>query len=139
TYTRSGRSWATILGVAAVYLAAAVGFFVLDASPWLIGVLIVVTMPALWDLYRNPSSGLTLDDTELRWHSGRMHAELPLAELAFIRLDTRLDFSVRITAVLASGRKIRLPYEATPPHKIFEAELQARSIKSERHHFSLIG
>ncbi len=74
--------------------------------------------------------------------------ELPALELARrpaipifgVLLDTRLDFSVRASVVLADGgRKIRLPYESTPPHKALEAALLARGIAVQRHHFSLIG
>jgi hypothetical protein len=46
--------------------------------------------------------------------------------------------SVRATVVLKTGRKIKLPFEATPPHRALETALHARGITTERHHFTLI-
>ena len=64
-------------------------------------------------------------------------AEVPLSEIDHIRLDTRWDFSVRATVLLTNGKRLRLPYEALPPHRSFEAALQARGIRVERHHFNV--
>ena len=50
-------------------------------------------------------------------------ALVALTEVDHIRLDTRLDFSVRASIVLPNGRKIRVPFEATPPHQAFEDAL----------------
>jgi len=55
-----------------------------------------------------------------------------------MRFDTRLDFSVRITVVTADGTRLRLPYDALPPHKGFEAACQAHGLRTERHHFALL-
>ena len=60
------------------------------------------------------------------------------SEIDHFRLDTRLDFSVRATVVLRSGRKIRLPFEATPPHQAFEDALTARGVTVKRFHFQLL-
>ena len=131
---RSPRLMAILIGIYAVLIAA---FLLFDAAWWLMGLLALPTLPALYDLYADPEAGLDLDDDTLAWHSGRRHAELTLAEIDRIRLDTRWDFSVRATAVLSSGRKIRLADESLPPHRAFEAELQARGVPVERHHFTL--
>ena len=139
SYTRQGRSPTTlrvVLGIWAVLIAAIV---LVDAAPWLMGLIALFTLPAVWDLWRNPASGLTLDQTGLRWFTGKRSGALDWSEIDRIRLDTRLDLSVRASAVLQSGRKIRLPYEFTPPHERLEAELNARGIRTERHHFSPIG
>ncbi|MDF1729236.1 MAG: hypothetical protein P1U53_15970 [Sulfitobacter sp.] len=138
TYHQRARSKRLAVILGAVWLALAWAWGALDASPWIILFLAAFTLPALWDLVRDPAAGLTLDDETLRWHSGRRKAELPLEEIAHIRLDTRLDFSVRATAVLQTGRKVRLPFESTPPHRPFEEALMARGLKVERHHFTLM-
>jgi hypothetical protein len=136
TFQRQGRSLATLTLVPAIWLALIVAWVWLDAAPLILGIVALFTLPALWDMLRNPATGLTLTDTVLTWHSGPRTAQITLAEIGKIRLDTRLDFLVRATVILRSGRKIRIPFEATPPHQRFETALNSRAIKTERHHFS---
>ncbi len=139
SYRRAGRNRATLLAVAAVWAGLIAAIALVDAAPWLMGIIGLFTLPALWDLWRNPASGLEFTPRALTWFTGRRAGEIAWAEIDRFRLDTRLDFSVRASAVLRSGRKIRLPYECTPPDKLFEAALNARGIRTERHNFSLIG
>lgn len=124
-----------VLGIWAVLLAA---WLWMEATIWLLLVIGVFTLPAVRDLIRNPSAGLTLSDEEITWHTGKYEGAVTLAEVDHMRLDTRLDFSVRATAVLTTGRKIRLPFEATPPHRDFEAALEARGMRVKRFHFQLM-
>ncbi|MFD2738552.1 hypothetical protein ACFSUD_03120 [Sulfitobacter aestuarii] len=136
-YRRRARSPRTAAAVALLWLALFAAWLWLDAALPVLGFLALFSLPALWDLWRNPASGLSLAENALSWHSANRRATLPLAKIDHIRFDTALDLSARVTAVLRSGRKIRLPYEATPPHRAFEAALQARAIPTERHHFTL--
>lgn len=138
-WTRQGRNPVTfyaVLGTWAVLLALLV---LVDASPALMGFLALFTLPALWELYANPAAGLRIDRDTLSWYTGKRKAALDWSEVTHVRLDTRLDFSVRATAMLTAGRKVRLPYECTPPDKLLEAALNAHGVRTERHHFSLIG
>jgi hypothetical protein len=139
SYRRDGRNRATLLAVTAVWVGLVAAIALVDAAPWLMGLVGLFTLPAIWDLWHNPASGLDFTPRALTWFTGRREGEIAWAEIEQFRLDTRLDFSVRASAVLRSGRKIRLPYECTPPDKLFEAALNARGIRTERHHFSLIG
>lgn len=138
SYHRQARSVPLAVVLAGVWAGLIALYVIVDASPLILGVLALFTLPGLVDLIRNPASGLTLTDRTLSWHSGRRSAELALEEIDHMRLDTRLDFSVRASAVLRSGRKIRLPFEATPPHQAFEDALEARGIKTRRTHFQLM-
>ena len=138
TFHRQARSKRLALTLAVIWGVLLYLYLFLDAAPWIVAVLAAFTLPALADLVANPASGLTLTDQTLSWHSGRRSADLDLTEIDHMRLDTRLDFSVRATAVLQSGRKIRLPFEATPPHQTFEDALAARGIKTRRTHFQLM-
>jgi hypothetical protein len=138
-FRRAGRNRATLWSAAAVWAVLAAAVIIVDASPMLMGLVGVLTLPAIWELATNPSAGLDLTQTDLHWFTGRRSGTLARGEIAQVRLDTRLDFSVRATVVLTTGRKIRLPYECTPPHKAFEAALNNLGIRTERHHFSLIG
>ena len=138
SYRRTSRSLTTALVVAGVLLALWAAWMWLEAAPWLMLVLAVFTLPAVYDLAANPAAGLELRSEELRWYSGRREVQIALTDIDHVRLDTRLDFSVRASAVLASGRKIRLPFEATPPHRAFEEALEAKGIKVMRYHFQLM-
>lgn len=139
SFRRQGRNRATLYSVIGIWAALAGAVVFLEASPWLMGVVALVTLPAVWDLISNPPAGLDLTTRELTWFSGRRQGKLARGEIERIRFDTRLDFSVRATAVLTTRRKVRLPYECTPPHKQFETVLAGHGIRTERHHFSLIG
>lgn len=137
-FEQQARSTRTLLIVFAIWVVLIAAWLWLDAAWWIMAFLAAFTLPAIYDLICNPTAGLRLDDTTLSWFSGRRHGTLELSEIDHVRLDTRLDFSVRITAVLTSGRKIRLPFECTPPHQAFEDALNALSVKTQRHHFQLL-
>ncbi len=133
-----GRTLRAGLTVAAVWFALVTLWLGLEAAPWLVAFLGLFTLPALWDLITDPSSGLTLSDTNLTWFSGKRHGTIQLDEIDQVRLDTRLDFSVRVTVVLNTGTKIRLPFETTPPHQELEDALDARGVPTRRTHFQLM-
>lgn len=138
TFQRAARSPAAIgvlLGVWGVLLGLWAG---LDTAWWIIALLAAFTLPLLLDLIRNPTSGLMLSDTHLNWYWGKRSVQLALEKVDYIRLDTRLDLSVRVTAYLKSGDRIQIPYQATPPHQAFEAALNVRGITTQRHHFTLV-
>lgn len=122
----------------AVWAALLYLLIVLDAAPMIVAILAVFTLPALWDLVRNPLAGIDLSATHLRWFTGPRDAVIALSEIDHIRLDTRLDLSVRASIVLPSGRRIRMPFEATPPHQAFEDALTAQGVTVKRFHFQLL-
>mgnify|MGYP006136213511 CR=1 FL=1 len=139
TYTSNGRRPATVITVLAIWAALIAAYILLEAEPLILAVIGTFTLPALYDLARNPRSTLTLDETHLRWTSGRQDAEIALSEIDHLRFDTRLDMSVRLSVVRPSGVKIRVPYPATPPHTTFEPLARSAGITTRRYHFSLIG
>lgn len=138
-YQTSGRTPRTAFTVAGVWLVLAVLYLRFEAAPWVLGIVALFTLPALWDLLRNPPAGLEMDDVGLHWYSGPRDAKIPWTDIKLVRLDTRLDLSVRATVVLTSGRRVRAPFEAMPHANTLEFELKARDIPIERHHFSLLG
>jgi hypothetical protein len=125
--------------VVAVWFVLIAAVIVVDAAPWLMAAVGLFTLPALWELYANPRSGMIFTKDALSWYTGKRDGAVAWCEIDRVRLDTRLDFSVRASVVLHTGRKIRIPYESTPPHEVLEAALNARGIRTERHHFSLVG
>ncbi len=137
TFRRQGRSprlAATVIGVYAVLIAV---ILVLEASPWIALLVIPATLPALWDLYANPTAGLDLTGDKIRWFSGKRSVEVPLKDIDSIRFDTRWDFSVRVTLLLKNGGKTRIPVDCLPPHQALETALTARDMAPVRHHFTV--
>lgn len=139
TYTSNGRRPATVITVLAIWAALLAAYFMLEAEPLILAVIGAFTLPALYDLARNPQSTLSLDETTLRWTSGRQDAEIALSEIDHLRFDTRLDMSVRLSVVRPSGVKIRVPFPATPHHATFEPLARSAGLTTRRYHFSLIG
>lgn len=136
-FQRQGRSLALMLLLAAWILGLILMWLVLGVLPWILILLALPIFPALWDLWRNPMSGLTLDQQTMCWFVGPRKVELPLQDLAQLRLDRRWDFSFRATLILQDGRNIRLPQSAMPPADDLEHALTARAVPCQRHHFSV--
>ncbi|WP_299725037.1 hypothetical protein [uncultured Tateyamaria sp.] len=138
-YETSGRNRKTLVAVLLVWAAILAAVLFLDASLWIAGLIGLCTAPALYDLIAGRRSGVALGPDGLSWFAGRRTGQIAWNQISHMRLDTRLDFSVRSSAVLVTGRKVRLPLECTPESETFEKELSERGIKVERHHFSLLG
>ncbi|WP_170758812.1 hypothetical protein [Ruegeria lacuscaerulensis] len=137
TYTCRNRSPRTVIILICIYAALLALVIQFDAAWWLMGLLALATLPALWDVARNTSAGLVLDQGKIRWFSGTREAELSLSEIDHVRFDTRWDLSVRLSLVLKSGKRVRLPDESTPPHRDFEPILQMAGLRVSRHHFTV--
>lgn len=132
------RTPRAMLTLGLLYLLLVGAWLWLDAALWIIVLIFVFSLPALWDMIANPASGLTLDDTAVSWHTGKREAQVPREEIDHLRLDTRLDFSVRATLVLGTGRKVRLPFEATPPVQPLVAACEDHALPIKRFHFQLM-
>jgi hypothetical protein len=137
TFLRHACSWRVAVVLACIYAGVAALLIRFNAVWWIAAGLVAVTLPALVDLATGARAGMRLDHDTLGWFTGRRHGTLALAEIEKMRFDTRWDFSVRVTAELPDGKRVRLPQEAMPPHRAFEAELQARGVAVERHHFTV--
>lgn len=134
-YEVSGRNGRAIGLLAAIYLFTAAALVFLEAHIWIVAGVVVMTLPALWDILVDRGAGLTLDGSGLTWFSGDISDAVALSAIDHVRFDTRMDLSVKVTVILAQGCKIRLPYDCLPPHRAFEAQLVGLKIRTERHHF----
>ncbi|MEX0320423.1 MAG: hypothetical protein AB3N21_20915 [Ruegeria sp.] len=134
-FTRHNRAPRTVAILILVYAALIAAIILFDAAWWLMALLALPTLPALWDLYADTSAGLSVEDGELRWFTGSRSGAVRLEEIEYMRFDTRWDFSVRVSACLHSGKRIRLPDEALPPHRAFEQTLTDLGLRVVRHHF----
>lgn len=109
-----------------------------DMAPWVGAALLAFTLPAAWDFAAGRVAWITVDDTHLRWRSGRQEAEIALARIERVRFERRLDLTMRVRLVLEGGRKLALPQDATPPHEDLRKALEARGLRCENHPFSLL-
>ena len=137
-YTRSARSPRALILVGLWWAALLLLYFVLNAAPLIVLLLGCASLPALFDIGAGAKAQLRINDKEIAWQSGRRGAHLPRGQLKSVRLDTRLDFSLRMTLQTYQGGKIRLPYECVPASNEIEAALTAHKIAFERHHFTLL-
>lgn len=138
TFTRSARSPRALTLVALWWIALLDLYITVNAAPIVVLLLACASLPALFDIGAGANSELRITDAEITWRSGRRGAKLPRGQLKSARLDTRLDFSLRLTLLTYQGGKIRLPYECVPPALELEAALLIQNIPFERHHFSLM-
>lgn len=137
-FHRDARSGATLFLVA-LWLATLVALWaVVEARVWIVALLTLPVLPALWEIWRNPASTLTLDTQSLRWSTPRSTAEIATSELAHVELLTRWDFSIRATVHTRLGTHHRLPAAVTPKVAAFEAALTERGIPVKRQHFTVL-
>lgn len=135
SFTRQNRNPRVVILLICIY-AVLIGLIIfLNAAWWLMALLALATLPAAWDVVKDTSAGVELTGEKLRWFTGQRSGELDLSEVDRFRFDTRWDFSVRVSAVLKSHKRVRLPDESLPPHKEFEDVLQQAEFTVERHHF----
>lgn len=134
-FTRHHRSQRTVVILICIYAVLIGLVIVFDAIWWLMALLALTTLPAIWDVFHDTNAGVHLDDQTLSWHTGKRKGEISLADIKDFRFDTRWDFSVRVSATLKNDKRIRLPDESLPPHKQFEQVLQSAGFAVERHHF----
>lgn len=134
---RQGRSWKLGLMLVAVYAALLWLWLVLDAALWIIAIPYLATVPAVWDMARNPVAELTMDRRHLTWRSGGRSDSIPLDTIEKAQFDTRWDFSVRVTLLFRDGARMRLPMECTRAHRALETAMQDQNIPVERRHFAV--
>lgn len=138
-FENRGRCPATVFVVLLSWATLLAAYILIDAALLVLMLLWLFTLPAVYDLITNPVASFHLDDKTLVWRAGRQRAQIAVSEIDHLRLDTRLDMSVRLTAVRPSGRKIRVPYPATPSAAAIEKAADRAGIAFQRHHFSLMG
>ncbi|WP_240336633.1 hypothetical protein [Tropicibacter sp. Alg240-R139] len=138
SFERHHRQPRTVMILIAVYGGLVALIILFNAAWWIVGGLALFTLPTLWDLATNATAGLSLDGRALSWFSGRRAAEVQLDEIAYLRFDTRWDFSIRVTIYLTTDKCVRMPYDSLPPHRQFEEVAQAHGLRVERHHFTIL-
>ena len=106
--------------------------FLLEATWWIAGGLAVLTLPAIYEAFRDARATLLVDERILSWSSGRRAQTVPLHRIGEVRLATALDFSQRATVHLDTGERLRIPPECLPPGRSLDAALAARGLPHRR-------
>ena len=130
-YESQGRTPKSIAALVGMLLVIA-GLEFIGTVWWIVTLVALISLPAALDVLLNVRSSLDLDDERLFWKNRSQEVTIPLFEIEKVRFDGRMDLSTRVTIVLRDGRKLRLPYDALPPHKELESELQSRDVRTER-------
>lgn len=138
TYRTVGRNWTTLITTVVVWGVLLVLILKVDMALWLAGIVFLFTLPAVYDLITARASGITLNAQQIAWYAGKQDGDIPKRLIDYIRLDTRLDLSVRCTLVLYSEQKIKIPFESCPKHQELENQLHAYGYKTRRQHFGFI-
>jgi virulence-associated protein VagC len=136
-YESQGRTPKSIAALAGMLLVIA-GLEFIGTVWWIVVLVALISLPAALDVLLNVRSSLDLDDERLFWKNRSQEVTIPLFEIEKVRFDGRMDLSTRVTIVLRDGRKLRLPYDALPPHKELESELQSRDVRTERNAFTVL-
>ena len=136
SYESQGRTPKSIAALVAMVFIL-IGLDYIGTVWWIIVIVAMITLPAAIDVFVNATARLDLNDSQLFWKNRSQEVTIPLHEIEKIRFDGRMDMSVRVSVVLVDGRKLRMPYDAMPPHKELEAALQARDVRTERHAFTV--
>ncbi|MEM1004982.1 MAG: hypothetical protein AAF496_11320 [Pseudomonadota bacterium] len=137
TFRRQNRNSRTVVILIAVYAALLTLIIVFDAAWWLVGLLSVATLPAVWDILQDSSAGMSMEADQIAWYSGKRQGHINLQEIDYFRFDTRWDFSVRVSMILTTGKRVRLPDESLPPHRTLEKILENAGFTVRRHHFTV--
>ena len=138
TYERRGRTITTAIVLALIYLILALGMVLLNLSQWIVAIAFVFTLPAFYDLISDVRSGMAISDQEISWFHSKTSAAIPTADIKRLRIDLRMDRSVKLTIELENGRKVRVAQPATPPLKELEAVLPKAGIEFRKNPFSLL-
>ncbi len=107
-------------------------------APWLAMIAFLFTLPAVYDLISARASGIKVNGDQIAWYAGKRNNSVAANLIDHIKLDTRLDLSVRCTLVLSSGQKVKVPFEACPKHRALEAQLHAHGYTTRRQHFGFV-
>lgn len=137
-HSASSRTVKTALILIGVWLAVLALWLTIDLAHWVAALLLAPTLPAAWDFASARTACLRLDDRMLEWRSGRATGQVALVRLDRVRFETRLDLTVRVRLVLDSGKRLSIPQDCLPPWPTLQQALEARGLRTERHHFSLL-
>ncbi|PYG29929.1 hypothetical protein [Pelagimonas varians] len=136
THSSNGRSTKAAIILIALWGGLICMWVFLSAAPWIVALLLLATLPAAWEFMTAKQASFCLTPTTLTWQSGRSEGEIAVAKITSVRLETRLDWSVRVK-ILVPGKRIVLPHDCVPPHQELETALQALGVSTSRHHFTI--
>jgi len=138
TYRAIGRNWTTLIVTLSVWVVLAFLLLRVEMAPRLAIIVFLFTLPAVYDLISARASGIKVNGDQIAWYAGKRDNSVAAHLIDHIKLDTRLDLSVRCTLVLSSGQKVKVPFEACSNHRALETQLHAHGYTTRRQHFGFV-
>ena len=135
-FERRGRRPATVLIVAGLWAGLLVLWIGLDMALWITLFLAAFTLPALWDIIRDPRAVLEIWDDRIVWSSPLGSGDR--SDVDHVRLNRRFDGTFKVTLVHLGGAASRLPPDISAPATALENALREANIPSQRHPFAPI-
>lgn len=132
-FERRARSASTLLMLAAIWAVLLGLWFALNMA-WWIGVLLgALTLPALWDVIRDARATLEIWPGRIVWTAAFSSGDR--SDVEHVRLNRRLDGSMKVLLVHVGGATTRLPPDIAPPADKLENALKDAGISAQRHPF----
>ncbi len=119
-----------MVGVAILFLLVLV--FGIRAHPAIVAIFVLLTAPAVWDVWRDAKSWLEVSETHIAWGVGARTGSVPLDAIEEVRTRTSLDFAQRATIVETRGVKHRIPMPCLPGNRHLDTALEARGVLVKR-------
>jgi hypothetical protein len=131
--SRTAILWLTLWGALWCGLYSAV-----PIHPVVIGVVVCVTLPLVWDVITNRIGTFTLTENAMTWSFANKVTSHPRQDIDHVVFNTRLDGSRKMTVILTTGHKAIVPPLGTPPFHALSKALDDHRIKYVTRHFSLL-
>ena len=114
--------------LAAALVAFSLGYAVVNSAPAILTVICATGGVLLgWMLMANPMSGIRVDHETLVLNAWRRPREIPLSEIAYLRMTHWTDDST-VSIVYKDGREEGTNYADMPPPNTLAAVMAARGI-----------
>ncbi|MEM6636186.1 MAG: hypothetical protein AAF667_09865 [Pseudomonadota bacterium] len=136
-YGYDARTPRAVLSLAAVLAGIIAMRVVFSAALWLVIPLVLLTVPAVWDVWRGHHGRLWIDERAIGWRTaGRAEQSVALGDIDKVNMRVGLDFSQRITLRLTDGTRRKVPLEVTPRGRAIEHRLAERGVTVDRGFFA---
>ena len=133
-HERHGRSWTVILPILIMWISILLIWLFFNLIWEMMVILLVFTLPALWDVICDTHSWVEVWPKQIVWASALRGGDR--SDINHVRINRRFDGSIKITLIHVSGAHSRLPPDITPPVDEFQAALKEAGIANQKHPFS---
>ena len=126
---RSPGAIATVLIAAFVILVVGT---LLNPHPVILFVLVLLLLPAVWDLVKDPESQLLITPEFISWHTGPRRESAQISEIDLVHLKTNFELSQRARITMRNGQKLYIPAPCMPPGRQIDSILENQGLDVKR-------